>query len=199
MDERKIIPFIDLCLNTLFVFIVLFVMSPKQKQTEASAPTAGEYMIVVTWSDKSEDDVDTYVLDPKGYLVYFRRREDGLMHLERDDLGERNDVIQNENGESYLFEKNEERVIIRGIIPGEYVVNVHMYLKRTLNDPTRVQIALMKLQGQDEEITKKEVVLKDSGDEETAFRFTLAADGRVANISTLKRSLTKRVGEKGGN
>ena len=50
-----------------------------------------EFLITVFWPDNLEDDVDIYVEDPAGNLVWFKSREPGLMHLDRDDLGKRND------------------------------------------------------------------------------------------------------------
>jgi len=110
---------------------------PKKKVTEAKA----EYMIVVEWPHERDDDVDTYVEDPNGKLVFFRRREDGLMHLDRDDVGWRNDRIQLPDGTFAEVKLNREVVSLRGIIPGEYVVNVHMYSMRS-TDPTPVTIRL---------------------------------------------------------
>ncbi len=48
------------------------------------------------------------------------------MHLDRDDLGERNDAIE-VAGRRVLNPLNQEIVSIRGILPGEYVVNLHLY------------------------------------------------------------------------
>lgn len=189
MNKRFNIPFIDICLNTLLVFIVLFVLTPKKKQEEAAIKTEGEYLITFHWDEKSNDDVDAYVRDPGAHLVFFRRREDGLMHLERDDLGRRNDVIQSK-GQEIQVEKNEERVVLRGLVPGEYVVNAHMYRKED-QTPTAVKVTLIKIRGADQEITNREVTLEATGDEKTAFRFTLDAKGDVSNINHLPRSLTK--------
>lgn len=190
--EPSPIAFLDVFLNTLIVFMVFFILAfiqiqPKAKK-DVAVNTAGEFIVVMDWDDKSEDDVDLYVMDSQGNLVFFHSREAGLMHLERDDLGIKNDVVTGPNGEQIKISKNEERVIIRGITPGEYIVNVHMYNKVDWSQ-TKVSVALIDLQGTDTKIVEKFVILESMGDEATAFRFTLSADRQVSNINTIPRKL----------
>jgi len=146
-----------------------------------------EFMITTTWPRDLDDDVDMYVEDPQGNLVAFMRREEGLMHLDRDDLGHRNDSIDTEWG-VIEFKDNREIVTIRGTVPGEYVVNVHMYMKRSAVVEVPVTIQLDKINPYST-VTIKEVILRISGDEGTAFRFTLNKDGDVIDINQLKKSL----------
>jgi hypothetical protein len=47
----------------------------------------------VVWSGESDDDVDTYVSDPLAHLVFFKRLQDGLMNLDRDDTGSSSNMI----------------------------------------------------------------------------------------------------------
>lgn len=179
--------FMDMILNALVCFIALFMLSltqinPKSKSdSEPVVETEGKYVVVMSWPDGSGDDVDLYVRDPAHRIAFFSSREAGLMHLEHDDLGSRNDTMSTETGEVRL-DKNEERVILRGVIPGEYVVNVHMYTKHDTG-PTPVTITLLRLRGTDAEIVKRERVLDRDGDERTAFRFTVATDGSVVRTS----------------
>jgi hypothetical protein len=193
MARRKLsdITFLDILMNALVVFIALFILTVikiKPSESEPTVKTDGKYIIVVTWDDASEDDVDTYVMDPRGNIVYFRNKEAGLMHLERDDLGKGNDAIFGSRGEKIEVEKNEERVVLRGTIPGEYIVNVHMFFKRD-RTTTNVKITLLKLEKPGSPIVEKERVLKYSGDEKTAFRFVIKDDGGVSGISELPRNL----------
>ena len=123
--------FLDLLFNTLLCFAALFCLafilinpSKKNKTVEAKA----EFMITIIWPADMDDDVDTYVEDPEGNLVAFNRREQGLMHLDRDDVGFSSDRIQTSFG-VVEYKENREIVSLRGIVPGEYVVNVHMYTK----------------------------------------------------------------------
>jgi hypothetical protein len=52
------------------------------------------------------------------------------MYLDKDDLGYANDVVYNANGTVTKVNINREVVTIRGIIPGEYIINVHHYSTR---------------------------------------------------------------------
>lgn len=174
-------PFIDICLNALLVFILLFNPEQEKKKSEG-LPTFGEYAIVVSWNDKSEDDVDTYVRDPQGRIVFFTSKDNGLLHLERDDYGMSNDTTKSVDGTTIQVEGNQERVIIRGIVPGEYIVNVHMYAKRD-KTPTRVQIALLDIKREGAVVTEAVVVLEKERQESTAFRFSLETSGQVTKIN----------------
>ena len=190
------VSFLDLMMNSLagficlfvFVFMMLIIKSKMKEETDKNIESAGLFIIIVNWNDESNDDVDTYVRDPAGNLVFFRSKEKGLMHLDRDDLGARNDTL-NEAGDEIAVKKNEERIIIRGIIPGEYIVNVHMYAKNDWG-PTPVTIKLVRLIGDDQEVFKNEVTFWNDNEEKTAFRFTLKADGLASNFNTLPRPLT---------
>ena len=182
--------FLDLLFNTLLYFAALFALSfvlinPSKKKNNVRMKA--EFMITTTWPRDLDDDVDMYVEDPQGNLVAFMRREEGLMHLDRDDLGHRNDSIDTEWG-VIEFKDNREIVTIRGTVPGEYVVNVHMYMKRSAVVEVPVTIQLDKINPYST-VTIKEVILRISGDEGTAFRFTLNKDGDVIDINQLKKSL----------
>jgi hypothetical protein len=107
--------------------------------------------------------------------------------LDRDDLGHRNDTVQTEWG-PIEFKDNREIVTIRGTIKGEYVVNVHMYMKRSKAAEVPVTIQLDKVNPYST-ITIKEVVLRLTGDEGTAFRFTVNAEGDVIDVNQLEKAL----------
>ena len=114
------LPFLDLLFNVLIGFVFLFIVSfllinPIAKR--ADIEVKAEFLITVFWPDNLEDDVDIYVEDPAGNLVWFKSREPGLMHLDRDDLGKRNDEVVTAAG-TILFPENREIVTLRGIVPG---------------------------------------------------------------------------------
>lgn len=194
--------FVDLLLSTLLIISALLVASnaiekAKRKQLEdANIRTEGIYAIVAEWPDASGDDVDMYVRDPAGNIVFFSARDLGMMHLEHDDQGTVSDEALTAAGQVKV-EKNEERVIIRGIIAGEYTVNVHMYHKRDTT-PTPVKVRLVRLKGGDSEVKAVTLTLaKDHVPDQTAFRFTLGVDGTVSDINRMQRSLMPSGGPQG--
>ena len=184
--------FLDLRFNTLLCFAALFslafiLINPSQKNKTVDAKA--EFIITVIWPSDMDDDVDTYVEDPEGNLIAFNRREQGLMHLDRDDTGLSFDTISTSFG-IVEYKENREMVTIRGYVPGEYVVNVHMYTKRE-DKETPVTIILEKINPY-KVITGRNVVLKLRGDEKTAFRFTVDDEGKVIQTNQLEKGLAKR-------
>ena len=184
--------FLDLLFNTLLCFAALFSLafilinpSKKNKNVDAKA----EFIITVIWPSEMDDDVDTYVEDPEGNLIAFNRREQGLMHLDRDDTGLSFDTISTSFG-IVEYKENREMVTIRGYVPGEYVVNVHMYTKRE-DKETPVTIILEKINPY-KVVTGRNIVLKLRGDEKTAFRFTVDDEGKVIQTNQLEKGLAKR-------
>lgn len=193
-DYHSHLSFLDLLFNTLLCFAALFLLSfllINPSKTENNVKSKADFLITVTWADEKDDDVDVYVQDPQGNLVAFMRREEGLMHLDRDDLGKRNDIIQTPLGPVEYLE-NKEIVTLRGYVSGEYIVNVHMYRRNSKEPNTEVYVQLDKINPIFKIITVKKVVLKDSGDEQTAFRFVLDKDGEVKEINQLPISLIRR-------
>ena len=184
--------FLDLLFNTLLCFAALFslafiLINPSQKNKTVDAKA--EFIITVIWPSDMDDDVDTYVEDPEGNLIAFNRTEQGLMHLDRDDTGLSFDTISTSFG-IVEYKENREMVTIRGYVPGEYVVNVHMYTKRE-DAETPVTIILEKINPY-KVVTGRNVVLKLRGDEKTAFRFTVDDEGKVIQTNQLEKGLAKR-------
>jgi hypothetical protein len=182
--------FTDLLFNALLGFVVMFVLAfllinPVAK-TGAVDPKA-EFLITLSWPDGRREDVDLYVADPAGNLVWFRQREAGLMHLDRDDLGQRNDLIE-VAGRQIANPLNQEIVSIRGVLPGEFVVNVHLYREHG-GGAVPATIKVEKLNPKVELVFYGAVTLAEQGDEATAVRFAIGTDGRVRDVNQLSKRL----------
>ena len=185
------LPFLDLLFNVLIGFVFLFIVSfllinPIAKR--ADIEVKAEFLITVFWPDNLEDDVDIYVEDPAGNLVWFKSREPGLMHLDRDYLGKRNDEVVTAAG-TILFPENREIVTLRGIVPGEYVVNVHCYFK-VGSDPFPVSIQIDKINPYSV-VLRETVDLIKKGDEITVTRFSVNSKGDVTNVNKLPKKLVQ--------
>ena len=122
--EGEFDAFTDLLFNALlgfaFMFFIAFILI-KPEDATGKIDTNAEFMVTVTWPDEHSDDIDTYVEDAAGNLVWYHHREAGLMHLDRDDRGNYRDTIL-VDGKSISNPLNQETVTVRGIIAGEYVV-----------------------------------------------------------------------------
>jgi hypothetical protein len=189
----EIDPFSDLLFNALLAFVLMFAialisMNPKARTGVIDAKA--EFIVTVTWPDLNPNDIDTWVQDPAGNLVWFRAREGGMMHLDRDDRGLTNDTIVI-NGQQIVNPLNQEVVTVRGFAPGEYTVNVHYYDTRN-GEPVPVNVSVVKVNPRAEVVFYGTVDLARKGDEATAARFTVMADGSVSNVSTLPKTLVER-------
>lgn len=181
----------DVLMNALGAFIVLFALaiaisSQHKSEKKADGYVEGVYRVIAIWPGELDDDVDLYMQDPTGQIGYFKSREVGLMHLERDDYGHKTDEVMTSSGVVTLY-KNEEHFIVRGTIPGEYIVNVHMYSQRSTSGPVPVTVTLLRSDGSAIVVTRQ-IKLKYTGDEITAFRFTVNEFGVVTATNELEKS-----------
>lgn len=165
---------------TCLILVILVAIAPPPKPP--TAPTLGFYAVVVEWPARNQDDVDMYVRDPGGQIAYFNSLSspDAVMHLEHDDLGAFNECVTNP---ACLNLPNQERTIIRQVVPGQFAVDVHMYLK---NQPgsTPVTVTLWSL-ASGGAITTTHVMLTHQAQVDAAFQFTLNKAGKVVGISHL--------------
>lgn len=183
--------FIDLLFNLLLVFVCLFLLSfilINPKQDTGKIDSNAEFLITLTWDDYSIDDIDLWVADPAGNIVSFVQQEAGLMHLDRDDRGEISETVTTENG-TVASLKNQEIVTVRGYVPGEYVVNVHMYAKRT-DQSTSGLVQILKLNPYSV-ICEKPLMMSLHGDEETICRFSIDSNGKVTSTNELPKRLLR--------
>ena len=130
---KSSIGFIDLLFNILlgfaFLFIVAFLLiKPESKKKDFDR--RAEFVIILEWNHDAADDLDLYVQDPMGARVSFRLPRVNYMHLDKDDLGKANDTIVNADGSRSTVMINREVVTIRGIMPGEFIINAHYYSTR---------------------------------------------------------------------
>lgn len=183
-------PFTDLLFNALLGFTFLFLVAIMFMNPEAKSgiidPKA-EYILTINWKDFSPDDIDVWVEDPDGRLLYFRNTEIGLLHLDRDDRGMANDTIK-VAGEEIENPLNQEVVTLRGVVQGEYVVNLHYYASET-KKPVDVNVNLSKVNPALEVVYYGTVTLEESGAEKTALRFRIDRDGDVKGINFLPKKL----------
>jgi uncharacterized protein YfaP (DUF2135 family) len=185
-------PFTDLLFNALLGFTYLFLITIMFMNPQAKSgiidPKA-EYILSVTWPDNRPDDVDVWVEDPDGRVIWFRNPAAGLLHLDRDDRGMLNDTIMVGDRE-VANPLNQEVVTLRGVVTGEYVVNVHYYASET-KQPVDVSVRLDKVNPALEVIYYGTVTLEKTGDEKTVLRFRIAPDGTVSGINFLPKPLVK--------
>lgn len=132
LKYKSSIGFTDLLFNLVIGFVYLFVIAfilinPVAKKGDVIKKA--EYMITIEWNHDYNDDIDLWIKDPAGNIVSFLRKSQGLMHLEKDDLGYSNDVYVKGNKQE-IIHLNREVLTLRGTIEGEYEVMAHVYNRK---------------------------------------------------------------------
>ena len=191
--EPEADPFYDMLFNMLIAFVFCFVIAllafnPKSSKS-GDIPAHAEFIIAVTWPDMNPNDLDTWVEDPAGNVVWFKKRDAGLMHLDRDDRGMTNDTLLM-NGQEVVNPLNQEVVTIRGFAAGEYTVNVHYYESKD-KKAVEANVSVVKVNPKAEVIYYGTVPLPRRGEERTACRFVLGSLGEVLSVNTLPKSIVE--------
>jgi len=174
---RDMLYLLSLSFAVLLIYALIQIQPPaKKSEIERKA----EFLIILEWDERSLADMDLWVMDPQNNIVWFRQKTGGFLHLDKDDLGQRNDTIMID-GEVKIIYLNREVVTIRGIVPGEYITNVHAY-RKSKEAPVNGYVRLLKLNPYVEYVTEH-FTLKNMGDEITVFRFYVDKDGYVSDIN----------------
>ena len=190
--------YIDFLSNFLFGIIVLFVLSIQLlsvKKEDAGLNRQAEFIITADWDKNIDCDVDLWVRDGQGNVLSYRKREVGAMVLERDDKGIRDDVFKYADGTVVNNPDNKEVVTIRGIVPGEYTVNVHLFSchggatafnpddlmqRGPANLDTHVKI--IRLNPQYVDVLEKTIHFNRIWEEYTIAIITVNREGQITNI-----------------
>ena len=217
---KSTIGFTDMLFNILvgfaFLFIIAFLLIKPEAKKENFERKA-EFVVVLEWDHDQPDDIDLYVQDPTGTKVHFRLPITNFMYLDKDDLGYANDIVKNIDGTITKVNINREVVTIRGIIPGEYIINAHYYSSRnwTGQDTFRNTADIVSKTGKP---TKKHLTVKielhkvnpykiwwlgektftHKGQEETFVRFTIDQDGKqVGDFTYVEKKFVTPFGNMG--
>ncbi len=186
-DDSTGTVFRDVILLALIGFVAMVIMllphiSPKKKETEDhKAP--GNIIVEMHWPSEMPYDVDLWVKAPREAPVGFWNQGAKVFNLLRDDLGSEGDAT----------DENYEVSYSRGIPPGEYVANVHMYgnLKKGQTIPVKVVVSVKQPGLDTRQILQTTIELVRKNQEETAFRFRLNSNADLVpgSVSTLRYPL----------
>ena len=184
-------PFTDLLFNillgfTFLFFITMLFINPITKLGNVNMKA--EYIITVDWKDSLPDDIDLWVKDPNGEIVSYLKKDAGWLHLDRDDRGVINDKIIID-GKEVIYPINREVVTLRGIIPGEYVVNLYLYDHKS-NSPAEAKIIIEKVNPSLRLVFVGDVILKNEDTELTITKFRLDSEGNFKSIHAVNEILT---------
>ena len=173
--------------NVIFILFVFAIMAMAAKVPPAAGvQLKAEYIITVEWDLAQDCDVDLWVRDPQGNIVYWQHREAGSMHLDHDSRGSLSDSEQLPDGTLIKPKFYAEMVTLRGVVPGEYTVNLYLYGVTRKGDQVQtpgapytvpVHVKIVKLNPTVVTEYDQEPRLERVGQEITVTRFSLGPDG----------------------
>jgi hypothetical protein len=184
-DPFSVMLFKALQVIAFLFFIALLAISPDSK--DGKIDSKAEFIITLDWPDNHPDDLDLFVQDPIGNIAWYRHREAGFLTLDRDDRGGANDFIL-VNGRKIPSPIREEIVTVRGVVAGEYTVNVS-HFQATTGQPVAATVKVQKLNPTAQVIFDDKVMVDHTGDEKTAVRFKVNAEGKVIDVYQRPKSL----------
>jgi hypothetical protein len=184
-DPFSVMLFKALQIVAFFFFVALLSISPEAK--DGKIDSKAEFIITMDWPDNHPDDLDLFVQDPVGNIAWYRHREAGFLTLDRDDRGGANDFIV-VNGRKIPSPIREEIVTVRGIVPGEYTVNLS-HFQATTGQPVAATVKVQKLNPTAQVVFDDKVTVDHTGDEKTALRFKVDAEGKVVDVHRRPKSL----------
>src|SRR5215467_8643804 len=184
-DPFSVMLFKALQVIAFLFFLALLAISPEAKDRKIDSKA--EFIITMDWPDNHPDDLDLFVQDPAGNIAWYRHREAGFLTLDRDDRGGANDFII-VNGKKIASPIREEIVTVRGILAGEYTVNVS-HFAATTGQPVEASVKVQKLNPVAQVIFDDKVTVDHTGDEKTALRFRVDAEGKVVDVQRRPKSL----------
>ncbi len=165
------------------MLLLPYIHRPGAKETaEVAAP--GNVIVEARWPDELDTDVDLWVQAPGDVPVGYSNKGGLVFNLLRDDLGRRADVT----GINYEVSYG------RGLVPGEYTVNLHLYRNVANVFPVPVTVVVSVRPREDaptRQLLVARVKLRRPGEELTVFRFRLTADGRLVpgSVTSLPKPL----------
>jgi hypothetical protein len=161
-----------LCGFVSMVVMILPHLNPSAKADAIdSVSSHGNVIVEIRWPDGHDADVDLWVQAPGDVPVGYSNKGGAIFNLLRDDLGRVGDPTN----------QNYEISFSRGLPPGEYTANVHLY-RNPSGQPVDVTMAVSvkaNVQSSARPLLSTKMTLRREGEELTGFRFTLDQDGRV--------------------
>lgn len=181
--------FLDMAMTVAVILLtlVMILSSEVAKSSDGIIKPKAEFLIELTWTDGSPDDIDLYAKGPDGKIVFFGRRDTPLMFLDLDNTGRSNTVDMPDGSRKEIADRR-ETITIRATQPGEYVVNTHGY---RVGSPNNVKLTVTKINPY-RVVTVVEAVMDTERQEKTLVNFTVDGDGDVSSVFLVP---TKMVGE----
>jgi hypothetical protein len=173
-----------LCGFVVCVVLILPHINPPVTKTAQDTDPPGNVIVEVRWPDELDSDVDLWVEAPGDVPVGYSNKGGVIFNLLRDDLGKRADATGMNYEVSYS----------RGITPGEYTVNLHLYRNTAGVFPIPVTVVTSVKKSAKEsarQLLASHIELVREGEELTVYRFKLSEQGDLVSgsVHSLQRQL----------
>jgi uncharacterized protein YfaP (DUF2135 family) len=146
-----------------------------------SVTTYGQF--AVTMTSRTGDDLDLWVRDPHGDIVWWGHPQAGALSLEHDMIPGVTDPVR---------DGVHELTVIREAAAGEYVANVNVYRG---NARAAVTVEVWDLRGWSRKvILRRSFTVRGQGQQKTAFRWRLNAAGHYVSHNELPADLVGAYG-----
>jgi hypothetical protein len=181
---------VSMTLMGLFVAVLGIVLGAstmaKAKGEDTLQLRPGDVAIEAVWPKEMDADVDLWVKAPQDQqAVGYSRRADLQTSYVRDDVGLRGDPS----------DLNFETSFIRGLLPGRYIVNLHLYSARGQSDiPVKVVAYFVGGKAGGTTIATRTIHLTENGQERTVFSFWLDTEGHLEDGSVSEANIPLRNG-----
>lgn len=179
----------DMLLNMLsymllVVFLLLIVVHTPQPKT-AQQKRSAQYLVTLRWDDMRDVDLDLWLRDPAGHVIYYYNREAPNISLDRDSRGYLSNRTVLPNGK-VTISPNQEIIAIRAVIPGNYLVAVDYYQG---DGPIDAHLDVQKVNPVVTTVFHGDVHLQAQSDAKNVVAFHIAADGKITVIPTPPENL----------
>jgi hypothetical protein len=166
------------------VILLLPHINPPGEAVDETTQPPGNVIVELRWPDEIDADVDLWVEAPGDIPVGYSNKGGTMFNLLRDDLGKRADATGLNYEVSYS----------RGIVAGEYTINVHLYRNAANVFPVPVTVVTSVKKSPKEsarQLLASKVELVREGQELTIYRFRLSEDGSLipGSVHSLQRHL----------
>lgn len=189
----------------LVCILLISIHKPVNNSHPSLLKPDAQYIIELTWDDTRDVDLDVWLQDPMGNIIYYGNREDTNISLDRDSRGFETNSTKLPDGQ-IVYSGNRELITIRAIIPGPYLIAVGYYNGKdekthayyTAGDPKipiKYSIKVFKVNPSYQEVIGKLGTLTAIKEAQNVVAFRVNADG---TITILPLPVDNLIYKKGG-
>ena len=169
--------------NGIFALIItalVITLAVATTETAKEKPAA-EFLVNLRWDDNRDVDLDLWMQDENGQVIYYNVRETKNISLNRDSRGFTSNHLELPDG-TVASSSNHEIIAIRAVMPGDYIIAVCYYSGDNREIDATVDVEKMNPTVTD--VAVKHIHLNKVDDVMNVVAFHVDKDGSVQLIPT---------------